>query len=399
MKKVLFVCYGSGHVRMVVPVARALRDTGRAEVQVLALTTAAPIVREAGLDLLQFKDFLEPADGVARAHGERLLRGMGSVADPQESIAYLGLGYAELEQDVGPAEAASRYAKDGRQAFLPRRTLQRILARVGPDLLVATNSPRAERAAIDAARALGIPSVCLVDLFCLDEVQWIGVPGYAERVCVLNEAVRRFLVAAGRQAGEVVVTGNPAFDTLRDQGVAQQGQRLRRERGWDGKQVLLWPAQTEPAFHPFNGSPGDPTLPARALAEVKRWVAARDDSILCLRPRAGETPPSLPDDPRFVLTGQDWPLHPLLHAVDLVATLNSTVGLEGHLAGARLLQVLGSVFDAAMPLQAYGIADEAVTVQGITAALDRLASLPRQNARADGPSASDRVLSVLDAFL
>ena len=28
MKKVLFVCYGSGHVRMVLPVAQALQDSG-----------------------------------------------------------------------------------------------------------------------------------------------------------------------------------------------------------------------------------------------------------------------------------------------------------------------------------------------------------------------------------
>lgn len=399
MKKVLFACYGSGHVRMVVPVARALRERALADVQVLAFTTAAPVVRAAGLPVLQFKDFLEPTDAAALVHGRRLLEGLGPVGDPQESIAYLGLNYAELEDEVGPQEAARRYAKDGRQAFLPRRTLQRILSRVRPDVLVATNSPRGERAAIDAARRLGIPALCIVDLFCLDEVKWIGVPGYADRVCVLNESVRQFLLRAGRRDEEVVVTGNPAFDSLQAPEVVEQGARLRRERGWQDRRVLVWPAQTEPAFHPFNGKPGDPGLPARALAEVQRWVQGREDAVLCVRPRAGEPMPSIPDDPRFVVTGQDWPLHPLLHAADLVATLNSTVGLEGHLAGTRLLQVLGSVFDAAMPLAACGIADEAVPVEGIAAALERLADKPRHKSTAGASSATDRVVTALTPFL
>ena len=57
MKTVLFVTYGSGHVRMVIPVARALADSGLARPLILALTTAAPVVRATGLDMVQFKDF------------------------------------------------------------------------------------------------------------------------------------------------------------------------------------------------------------------------------------------------------------------------------------------------------------------------------------------------------
>ncbi|MBK9441734.1 MAG: hypothetical protein IPN53_10630 [Comamonadaceae bacterium] len=81
-----------------------------------------------------------------------------------------------------------------------------------------------------------------------------------------------------------------------------------------------------------------------------QWVLARTDCVLCIRSRPGEALLAAPADPRIALTGQDWPLAPLLHATDLVVTLTSTVGLEGHLAGCRLIQVLGSVFDNAMPL-------------------------------------------------
>lgn len=397
MKTVLFVCYGSGHVKMVLPVAKVLHERGLARVQVLGLTTAAQAVREAGLPLVQIKDFLTHGDDKALMHGRRLLAAMGAVSDPAETEAYLGLCYSELEDSVGPQDAARLYARDGRQAFLPRRLLERILRQLRPDLLVATNSPRAERAAIEAARVLGIPAVCMVDLFAIDEVQWIGQPGYADTVCVLNEEVQRFLVAAGRFTSEIRVTGNPAFDSLNDAGPA--GAALRLAMGWEGRRVLLWPEQTEPAIHPFNGTPGDTTLPDRSRAALLDWVLAHPDAVLCVRPRADQPPPVLPDSPRIYLTGQDWPLAPLLHATDIVVTLTSTVGLEGRLTGARLVQVQGSVFDQAMPLGRFGIADEVVLIEGLATALDRSMALGRHTQPRSAAPATDRVLEVLDAFL
>ena len=400
MKDVLFVAYGSGHVRMVLPVALAMARAGLARPRVLGLTTAAPLVREAGLDLLQFKDFITADDELALRHGKRLLQEMSvSVQDSEETIAYLGLCYAELEQDAGPDAARRQYQRDGRQAFLPLRTMQRILGAVKPSLVVATNSPRAERAAIHGAHMLGLPSVCLVDLFCLDEVGWIGQRDYADRICVLNESVRQFLVRAGRDATQVCVTGNPAFDALGDTTHVVEGASLRERNRWSGKKVVLWPTQVEPAFHPFNGKPGDVGLPQRALSKVIDWVRAREDCILCIRPRAGEAVPHFPDDPRIKLMGQDIVLASLLHAVDTVVTLNSTVGLEGHLAGKRLVQVLGSVFDDAMPLKQYGIADEAVEVELIPQALDRCVDMPPAAARPIQLDASAKVMDVLRGFL
>jgi hypothetical protein len=334
-----------------------------------------------------------------------LAQGLGSVADAEESAAYLGLSYADLEAQHGADEARQRYEREGRQVFLPRRTLERILAEVKPDLVVATNSPRAERAAIEAAALLRIPSVCIVDLFAVDEVRWIGQPGYARRVCVLNDEVRDFLIQAGRSPEEVVVTGNPAFDALQSPGAAREGAALRRAQGWDGRRVVLWAAQEEPAIHPFDGRAGDPTLPHRVLRALADWTRHHPDTVLCVRARAGQSLPT-PAQDRVVMTGQDWPLAPLLHAVDVVVTLTSTVGLEGHLAGARLVQVRGSVFDDAMPLARFGIADAAVPLAGLGEALDRVSRLGRRKPAAreasghpGAASACERVLSVITRFL
>lgn len=399
MKRVLFVAYGSGHIKMLIPVAQALQASGRAQPVVLALTTAAPVARAAKLDMFQFKDFVRPSDEAALARSWQLVQDLGgAVGDPDESAAYLGLSYADLEADLGTVAAEAEYRSRGRQAFLPVRTLTRILQDVRPDLVVATNAPRAERAAIVAAGRLGLPALCVVDLFAIDEVQWIGKAGYADRVCVLNAAVRDFLIAAGRRPEEVVATGNPGFDALNAPEAVAAGHQWRQQRGWGDRRVLLWPTQVEPAVHPFDGRPGDPTLPGRALRQLVQWTLARDDAVLCLRPRAGETPPDVPAHGRIVITGQDLPLPTLLHACDLVVTLTSTVGLEGHLAGCRLVQVTGSVFDEAMPLLRYGIADDAVPVQSLHPALDRWATAPRRTAQNLTP-ATQHVLSQITAFL
>lgn len=399
MKRVLFVAYGSGHIKMLIPVALALLASGRARPVVLALTTADPVARAAGLEVVQFKDFVLPEDEAALEKGRKLVYDLsGVVGDPDESAAYLGLSYVDLVAELGETAAEADYRRRGRQAFLPTRTLSRILHALRPDVVVATNAPRGERAAIVAAGRLGIPSLCVVDLFAIDEVQWIGQAGYASRVCVLNEAVRDFLIAAGRRPEEVVVTGNPGFDALNAPDAIAAGQQWREQRGWTNRRVLLWPTQVEPAVHPFDGRPGDPTLPGRALQQLVQWTLAHEDAVLCMRPRAGETPPEVPVHERIVITGQELALPALLHACDLVVTLTSTVGLEGHLAGCRLVQVTDSVFDEAMPLLRYGIADDAVPVQSLQPALDRWANTPRRTAQNLTP-ATQCVLSQITAFL
>ena len=58
----LFVSYGGGHVKALLPVARQVRDLGIAQPVYLALTTAAAAVRESGIPVLGFKDFVTEAD-------------------------------------------------------------------------------------------------------------------------------------------------------------------------------------------------------------------------------------------------------------------------------------------------------------------------------------------------
>ncbi len=392
----LFVAYGGGHVKALLPVALQAQSQGLARVVFLALTTAAASAREAGVPTYGFADLLEPSDTQALQHGERLVQTLSvQAAQREESVAYLGLSYAELEADVGASEAAARYAQFSRQAFLPVRVLERAIRRWQPACVLATNSPRAESAALLAARRQGVPSVCLLDLFGLWERDWLVRSDYADALCVLNPQVAQSLVAAGRPAHHLHVTGNPAFDGIQDPAVIAQGQALRREAGWTAQRVLLYASSPEPGQVTGIEGQGDPAWPRRI--EAKLIEAVRADPALALwvrrHPSEGRA-----DEIRALahprIRVSDGPLHPFLHACDEVVVTVSTVGVEANLAGRDVTQVRGSILDGLSPYLSMGIAQRELQLHEIAARLAqpvRAGDLPAGQAPAQ---AAARVLAV-----
>jgi len=330
-------------------------------VEVLALTSAAATARAAGLKVRQFRDFVRGDDAPALRWGEELARTMesGGSVEPEETRAYLGLSFADMVSDVGEDEAWRRYRAYGRHQFFPVRTMERILAQVEPSLVVITNSPRAERAAGVAARRLGVPALCINSMFAIDEIAWLSESGFCNRLCVLNEEVRRRFIDAGRRAEEVVVTGNPSFDALVQPRFRATGETLRLQFPSGTREIVLWASQPEYRSHPTApGLVGDPLLPAYILTEMLTWADAAPGRHLIIRPHPNE----IIDDPgranATLLTTRDCDIAIALNACDVVATMTSTVALQAHALGLPVVQVRGSIFDHSMPLAAMGIAAE-----------------------------------------
>ncbi|QDT90114.1 glycosyltransferase family protein [Gimesia algae] len=208
--KVLAVCYGGGHVLMLIPVLKYLQSLGY-ELQVLGLTTAAAALRKAGFSPLGFRDILRPEDSRAHEHGTRLAADMhhgSKVNSLDESVAYLGLSYADLEDQVGVEGAREAFREKGRQAFLPLNPMRRFFDLLQPDVLLTTNSPRAELASIQVAAERGIPSVGVLDLFGLQPYNDIPT----DYVCVPFKQAVSILAERGLDPGALTVTGNPNFD-------------------------------------------------------------------------------------------------------------------------------------------------------------------------------------------
>lgn len=400
---ILFVAYGGGHVAMLAPVAQALRDAGRPFV-FLALTTARAHLERLGLPSIGFRDLPGATDAEVLAYGERLAADLapGGIVAHEETVAYLGLNYRDLVAQHGCERAEQLYRENGRHAFLPVKALGAAIDACGATLVVATNSPRAERAAIMAAGERGIASLCLVDLFAAQEIKWIGVPGYATRVALLNEDVRRTFIAYGRQPAELVVTGNPAFDRLREPEAIEAGRALRRVNGWDdGGTTILWASQIESQVHPFSGQAGDPTLPRQIEACLRRFVEGNCRFRLVIRYHPSEREQFVEQD-RVSFSPGTQALSPLLHAVDLVVVTASTVGLEAWLAGRTVISVDNSIFQADAPYSQMGISTGAASVDELVATIaqvqSRQACVPA-TAGQHGVSATARVVELIRQLL
>jgi len=403
---VLFVAYGGGHVAMLAAVAKALRDAGR-RFTFLGLTTARAYLDRLGIPSIGFKDLPGAESPEVQTWGERLARELppGDIVAHDESVAYLGLCFRDLVESYGEGQAMTLYRREGRQAFLPVTTMRGAIDMLRPDVLVATNSPRAERAAIVAAGQLGVPAICVVDLFILHEAKWIGQPAYARRVCVLNDHVRQRLLDYGRSPDEVIVTGNPAFDRLTTPETVHAGVRLRRARGWNDDLItVLWASQIEAARHPFTDRVGDPSLPRRIERYLRDFVAENPGYRLVVRYHPSEREVFIRQPfVEFSPTSED--IAALLHAVDVVVVTASTVGLEASLAGRPVISVDDSVITADVPYSAMGISIGVPKLECLGPALGRLAGSHRPVSQSTGAalrtgtSATERVIQVINSLL
>jgi hypothetical protein len=402
-KRVLFVCYGGGHLNALLPVIQALRSRRPAvETEVLGLTTARASLDAAGIPSMGFKDFVTASDERALAYGRELAGTLppGQV-DPEESAAYLGLSFQDLVDKLGEAGARAEYAHKGRLAFVPVTALERVFDRVKPDLLVTTNSPRAERAAVLVARRRGVPAICLGDLWLGFELEWIGAPDYADRVLVLNEYVRDKVIRAGRDPAVVSVTGNPAFDRLADPAWREQGKRIRDELGTGSRALILW------ISHAMPWAPEIREAIWRSLVDA----ASRHPEwqlVLRAHPNEPALQLELPDYVK-VSVPQSQPAPAILSATDVAVTMLSTMGLEAVMLGVPLVTTAILPVDQPsyidlnheMVLRNLGLSAAANTLNEIEPAI--VAALrDRPDVRERLPrvgQATDAVLAQIDSFV
>ncbi|SLN74102.1 hypothetical protein TRL7639_04493 [Falsiruegeria litorea R37] len=375
---VLFVTYGGGHCRMVIPVAQELEARG-IKTCVFALTLAIPPVRDSGLDWFGYSNLPQAQDPHVQSMGKELSKGFptdGPVAI-EETVAYMGLNYRDLELTHGAEAAEALYAESGRFKFHPYHIMLETLELIRPKVVVATNSPRSERAAIEAASHLDIPALCMIDMFAIQEKEWIKEPGYGTKVSVLNEWVRDMLIENGRPAGDIHITGNPAFDQLQTDEVRAKGQALRTDRGWgqEGRTTLLYASAPESPTDPYTGEPADMELPLKVENELKAIVAANEELELVIRRHPSEDQ-TVALAPRVHQSTMADDIDVLLHAVDIVAVTCSTVGFQGYLAGRDVLSVECSVVSRDAPYGAFGISRAAMTIGDIDAVLRDILETP-----------------------
>lgn len=228
--RVMFVTYGAGHADIVAHLLPALAAQGLPKPVVLALTTASLRLAHSACTLRRCADYL-PMQGYeqATARGGDLARGLwseGSDVSWGETCAYLGVSMCDLEVEEGRDQAQKSYKDMGRKAFCPVRFMERVLERECPDIIVTTCHVRMERAAVIAARNLGIRSVRIEDLLgysllgpypygklgrLIPDAEW------PDMAVVMNAAVKEIVVRNGFPAHRIAPLGQPVFSEWKAQ--------------------------------------------------------------------------------------------------------------------------------------------------------------------------------------
>ena len=339
IRKALFVAYGGGHISMVLPVMKQLRLLDpHVECVVLALTTGYRLAQTAGEQPLGYKDFLHLVDAPAALQWGEILLGNNSSPDVtrEESVAYLGINYLDLIAQHGEPGAAQLYAEKGRYGFAPLNFMNRLFDALNPDVVIATNSPRSEEAALTVAVARGIPSVGMVDLFGLDGDTYVLRETKPDLTCVISEPVRQRLVQRGFDSNTVLVTGNPAFDGLFSPENACLAAEFIQRQGWRGLTPILWAGHKEAAGFGASSTSSGHEFALRVETQLREFVRERADCALIVRyhPSEWHTFPRLDRQVRvyFSVPSQE-PIHPLILAAKAVVVQNSTVGLQAAVAG------------------------------------------------------------------
>lgn len=352
---------------MVAPVYKTLARAGGYEQLVLGLTTARVTLEKENIPYISFQDLMKD-NKKALEYGNKLLEGENLHPDIpcDESVAYLGLNFHDLVLQVGEEEAYRLYKSQGRGAFNPLHTMEQLLRNYSPDLVVATNSPRAERAVHLKAKELSIPSICLVDIFSLEALKGdLSKPGYGSRICVLNNYTRDKLVEFGRPVEEIVVTGNPAFDALTAPSVVAEADQYRSRRHLQNKKVILW-ARASVAEDNALADAVEDTLTGLALK--------RPDYAVIVRPHPNEPRRAIPVAPNIFESDKNDKLPVVLHASDIVCTLYSTVGIEGALINRDVIQLTNTNLFKSLDLVKTGYAWGAENVDALEGLIENLPS-------------------------
>ncbi len=332
MQRILIAAYGGAHVATALPLRQALISSGYDPVM-LALTTTVLSYKSQNIPFIRFLDHVDISEKRIAHWGDHLSRthhrdGIG--ISTEESVAYLGASWVDLMDEVGEVAALARYERLGLNALCPVRTLIHIMRQERISAVISTDSPRAERAALLAAKSLGLPNLCVAGSFVSIGINFLCLPDQGQRICVFNQQMADQLAQAGRPTSSIRITGNPAFDNLNQPGDDALRAQLRSQRGLHNLSwVVLWSEQPEPA----NAS-----LPVA----VRQQLAAVCDKygwqlMIRLHPSSQAHGASEPLPPSAMVSPREESIRHALLQADVVVTLTSTVGLEALVMGKHLL--------------------------------------------------------------
>lgn len=401
MSKVMIVTYGGGHVNVLLPIVKRLRERGD-EVSVLGLTVAGDVLRRHNIPFKTYTDYFDDKlDADALAVGRELAKGVfveGKGMSLRDTEIYLGIGMRDLILQHGEERAKELYEKHGRKMFLQVHTMGRIIDEEKPDMVITTNVPRSERAANIAANQRDIPTLNISDYFEFEE----RFPLEGKRIAVMCDITKQNLIKRGVAPERIVITGQPAFDDI-----SRQAREIRREDVF--KKYGLDPSVKWLVL----GTQPIETTPDIVRNVLKAAMELEGVNVV-LKPHPGEDA-KLHEEIIAELGSpaklrNDADIRELIVAGECLITFFSTIGFEAVLMGKPLITVNFTGKPNPVPLWKFGVADEVTKEEDVAKALNRalfddeykeqLAKIREEKfgAIVDGHG-TDRVMDLIDEML
>lgn len=332
-KKILFVTYGGGHVRIVIPIIEELISR-KHEVSILGLTSSVKDLKKYKYDYKNIRDYLSLFDYIEQKkileYGELVIDDAfddKSGLDKDDIKVYLGINLWDLSlQYENFDKCLNEFKLNGRRGFFPINLMERIIRYENPDVLVVTSGQRSEKAAAIVANKMDIQVVRIIDLLGENLV----IP-YDAKVCVMNDYAKNNILESNSKinTNDVFVTGQPNIElkyNYRDQIKFYQNNNLDKYE----KKVSFF---------------SQPNIPYRSIVFKEYiklfesnsnyfgvWKLHPNEDISLYDNLVNQLPPNL-------IVVKDDDTNVLIEESNLVITFYSTVGLQAIVAGKLLLVI------------------------------------------------------------
>lgn len=237
---------------------------------------------------------------------------------------------------------------------------ERILTKSQTKLLVTGTSYNGidlEKKFITAARNLGVPSLAVLDFWSNYATRFSDEDGnlahLPDRIAVMDVTARDEMVAAGFDATQLVITGQPALDDLisyRERHTKESRAALRLAFGVSAKDCLVLFA-SQPLAAVFGDSPEQPlyvgyteTIVLDALIKALESIAERHDEqiTLLIRPHPRENNQAFADrnsNSIRIINNADSDSREMVLASDLVAGMTTMLLVEACFLGVPVVSL------------------------------------------------------------
>lgn len=224
MKKIFMVCYGGGHAQIIKEVYKNLIDIPNIQIVILALTMSKYIFDRDSIPYKQISDYYDEEN-------EKEIYNLGknfciknnidTLIGEKETYLYHGYSLFELEKKYGEKKVDEGFKKLGRRIFLPLSFMKKIIEKEAPNLVITTNSPRFEKAALIVSKEMQIKTLSIEDLFGVEDERMskevaaffndqIYENVYGDYLCIISEESKKNLTV--QKINKIFITGNPSFD-------------------------------------------------------------------------------------------------------------------------------------------------------------------------------------------